>query len=69
MFSNLLLILTASLVVIALFRHIGLPPILGYLCVGLLCGPSAFGWISNYAGDQPYLSEMGVVFLLFTLGL
>ena len=69
MFINLMLILAASLVVIALFRRIGLPPILGYLCVGLLCGPSAFGWISNYAEDQPYLAEMGVVFLLFTLGL
>lgn len=69
MFTNLLLILTASLAVIALFRRIGLPPILGYLCVGLLCGPSAFGWISNYAEDQPYLAEMGVVFLLFSLGL
>ncbi len=69
MFTDLLFILAASLVVIALFRRIGLPPILGYLCVGLLCGPNAFGWISNFSVDQPYLAEMGVVFLLFTLGL
>jgi CPA2 family monovalent cation:H+ antiporter-2 len=69
LFTNLLFILTASLAVISIFHRIGLPPILGYLCVGLLCGPSAFGWINNFSTDQPYLSEMGVVFLLFTLGL
>ena len=69
MFTNLLFILAASLVVIAAFRRIGMPPILGYLFVGLLCGPNGFAWISHYAADQPYLAEMGVVFLLFTLGL
>lgn len=69
MFTDLLFMLAASLVVIAAFRRIGLPPILGYLFVGLLCGPNALGWIGNFALDQPYLAEMGVVFLLFTLGL
>ena len=35
MFANLLIILASSLVVIALFRRLQLPPVLGYLCVGL----------------------------------
>lgn len=68
MFANLLMILSASLVVIALFRRLSLPPVLGYLCVGLLIGPNAFNWISD-AAALPHLAEFGVVFLLFTLGL
>lgn len=69
MFNNLLIILAASLVVIALFRRINLPPVLGYLCVGLISGPAAFGWIDKLGHDANLLGEMGVVFLLFSLGL
>lgn len=68
LFANLLIILTASLVVIALFRRLRLPAVLGYLCVGLLIGPNAFNWV-NHSADLPHLAELGVVFLLFTLGL
>ena len=68
MLRDVLIILTASLVVIALFRRLNLPPILGYLCVGLIVGPQALGWVSDSEG-LPYLAELGVVFLLFSLGL
>jgi CPA2 family monovalent cation:H+ antiporter-2 len=67
-FANLLIIFTASLVVIALFQRLRLPPVLGYLCVGLMIGPSAFNWV-NEGEDLPDLAELGVVFLLFSLGL
>lgn len=68
MFANLLIILASSLVVIALFRRLQLPPVLGYLCVGLLVGPTALDWI-NDSPNLPDLAELGVVFLLFSLGL
>ena len=68
MFANLLIILASSLVVIALFRRLQLPPVLGYLCVGLLVGPTAFDWV-NDSEELPDLAELGVVFLLFSLGL
>lgn len=68
MFANLLIILASSLVVIALFRRLRLPPVLGYLCVGLLVGPTAFGWVNDNE-NLPDLAELGVVFLLFSLGL
>ena len=68
MFANLLIILASSLVVIALFRRLQLPPVLGYLCVGLLVGPTALNWV-NDSPDLPDLAELGVVFLLFSLGL
>lgn len=68
MFTDLLIILACSLLVIALFRRLRLPPVLGYLCVGLLVGPAALDWITS-AHDLPRLAELGVVFLLFSLGL
>jgi len=67
-FANLLIILASSLVVIALFRRLKLPPVLGYLCVGLFIGPTALNWVNN-SPDLPDLAELGVVFLLFSLGL
>ncbi len=68
MFANLLIILASSLVVIAVFRRVQLPPVLGYLCVGLFVGPTALDWV-NESEELPDLAEMGVVFLLFSLGL
>ncbi|MEO4015930.1 MULTISPECIES: cation:proton antiporter [Pseudomonas] len=68
MFANLLIILASSLVMIALFQRLRLPPVLGYLCVGLMIGPTAFNWV-NESEELPDLAELGVVFLLFSLGL
>lgn len=68
MFANLLIILASSLVVIALFQRLRLPPVLGYLCVGLIVGPTAFNWVIE-SEELPDLAELGVVFLLFSLGL
>jgi CPA2 family monovalent cation:H+ antiporter-2 len=67
-FANLLIIFISSLVVIALFQRLRLPPVLGYLCVGLMIGPTAFNWV-NESEELPDLAELGVVFLLFSLGL
>nr|WP_239482111.1 monovalent cation:proton antiporter family protein [Pseudomonas insulae] len=64
----MLIIFSASLVVIALFRRLNLPPVLGYLFVGVLINPAALGWVSH-SEDLPRIAELGVVFLLFTLGL
>ena len=51
-----------------LLRRLGLPPILGYLVVGMALGPHAFGLISE-SPTTALLAELGVTFLLFTLGL
>lgn len=68
MFVNLLIILAASLLVIALLRPLKLPPLLGYMSVGLALGPGSLGWVEQHE-DMPMLAEFGVVFLLFSLGL
>ncbi len=51
-----------------IFRFFGLPPILGYLAIGVLIGPHAFG-LANDSDTVKYLAEFGVVFLMFSIGL
>ncbi len=63
-----LLYLIAAVLGVVLCRYLKLPPILGYLIVGVLIGPNALA----LAGDSAsigYLAEFGVVFLMFAIGL
>jgi CPA2 family monovalent cation:H+ antiporter-2 len=64
---QLLMLLASSVLVVLLFRRLRLPPILGYLAVGMLLGPYALNFMSGRAA--PILADLGVVFLVFTLGL
>ena len=66
--SQVLILLAGSLFVVMLARRLGLPAILGYLFVGMALGPHAFGLVSDSTTTQ-LLAELGVIFLLFTLGL
>ena len=66
--SQVLILLAGSLIVLTLLRRMGLSPILGYLVVGMSLGPHAFGMVSDSTTTQ-LLAELGVTFLLFTLGL
>ncbi|WP_235603292.1 cation:proton antiporter domain-containing protein [Piscirickettsia litoralis] len=68
LFQQLLILLATSVVIVAIFRRFKLPPILGYLFVGVLAGPSGPGWISTF-NNLHVLAKFGVVFLLFTIGL
>jgi CPA2 family monovalent cation:H+ antiporter-2 len=64
----ILVLLAASVFVVTLARRLGLPSILGYVTVGLALGPHAFG-VFPESDTTHLLAELGVVFLLFTLGL
>jgi CPA2 family monovalent cation:H+ antiporter-2 len=66
--QDVLLLLTATLVVVAAVRRLRMPPIIGFLAVGMAVGPYALGWVAT-TETTATLAEFGVVFLLFTLGL
>ena len=66
--DQLLILLLVSVLVVALARRLGLPAILGYLIVGILLGPSAIDVLPS-GPETRALADVGVVFLLFTLGL
>jgi monovalent cation:H+ antiporter-2, CPA2 family len=65
---QILILLAASVCVIAAVRKLALPAILGYLAVGMLLGPHALALAANNETTQ-LLADFGVVFLVFTLGL
>ena len=66
--TQILILLAGSLLVLSVVRRFRLPPILGYLVVGMLLGPHSLGLVSNDESIRR-LAEIGVVFLVFTLGL
>ncbi|MFT3663794.1 cation:proton antiporter [Piscinibacter sp.] len=63
-----LLYLVAAVTGAVVCRLAKLPPMLGYLVVGVLIGPNATALAKDSAGVQ-YLAEFGVVFLMFVIGL
>jgi CPA2 family monovalent cation:H+ antiporter-2 len=63
-----LLYLVAAVAGVVIFRLLRLPPMLGYLAVGVVIGPNALALARDSAGVH-YLAEFGVVFLMFVIGL
>ncbi|MET0335122.1 MAG: monovalent cation:proton antiporter-2 (CPA2) family protein [Rhizobacter sp.] len=63
-----LLYLVAAVAGVVACRMLRLPPMLGYLAVGVLIGPNALALAKDSAGIE-YLAEFGVVFLMFVIGL
>ena len=64
----ILLYLVAAVAGVVACRTLKLPPMLGYLVVGVLIGPHALAFAQDSASVQ-YLAEFGVVFLMFVIGL
>jgi CPA2 family monovalent cation:H+ antiporter-2 len=64
---TLVYLLAAVLGVVAC-RYLKLPPMLGYLVVGVVIGPNALALAQNSEGVR-HLGEFGVVFLMFVIGL
>ncbi len=67
-FELVLLYLLAAVAGVVACRSLKLPPILGYLLVGVLIGPHALALARDSVAFQ-YLGEFGVVFLMFAIGL
>jgi CPA2 family monovalent cation:H+ antiporter-2 len=63
-----LLYLVAAVLGVVAFRSLKLPPMLGYLVVGVLIGPHTLAFAQDSAAVK-HLAEFGVVFLMFVIGL
>lgn len=66
--EDLLILLLCSVPVAFLFNRLRLPAIIGFIITGVLIGPSGLGLIGDTAAIE-VLAEIGVVLLLFTIGL
>ena len=67
-FVQIVLLMLIAVVSVALFKRIHLPPILAYLFAGIIAGPSGFA-LYSHPEDMHLAAEVGIVFLLFSLGL
>jgi CPA2 family monovalent cation:H+ antiporter-2 len=64
----IILLLVSSVLMVALFRYLRLPPMIAYFVVGLILGPYALGVLPDSESSRHFV-EFGIVFLMFTIGL
>ncbi len=63
-------LLTVGAIAVALFKHLGLGSILGLLVAGIIVGPHSPGpSVTAHVDDVRHFTELGVVLLLFLIGL
>ncbi|MET0120884.1 MAG: cation:proton antiporter [Candidatus Thiodiazotropha sp. 6PLUC9] len=64
------MLLIATSVAVALFKHLGLGSVLGLLVAGIVVGPYSPGpYVTEHVEDVRHFTELGVVLLLFLIGL
>ncbi len=68
LFTDLIIIIAAALPIVFLARRMGLPSIAGFVATGVLIGPYGIGLIQDLESVES-AAEIGVVLLLFTVGL
>jgi Kef-type K+ transport system membrane component KefB len=66
---DLFVLFAAAKVLGELFEAIHQPAVIGELLAGVLVGPHVFGWVSSDADVLEVLAQLGVIILLFTVGL
>ncbi|WP_279452498.1 cation:proton antiporter [Aeromonas dhakensis] len=68
MYADVLILLLAAVLLVAIFRRLGQPVILAYLLAGVVLGPHGAAVITGQSIMQT-IAELGIVFLMFSLGL
>ena len=68
MLTEAAIYLAAALIAVPVFRRLGFGAVLGYLAAGMLIGPWGLGLVHE-VGSVMHFAEIGVVFLLFVIGL
>lgn len=66
--TDIIVILTSAVVIVLVSHKLKLPAIIGFLITGILIGPGGLRWVADGEMVQT-LSEIGVVMLLFVVGL
>lgn len=66
--TDIIILLSAAVIVVPLFQSLGLGAIPGFLVAGVVLGPSGLAYIENY-DEISHLAEFGVVLLLFVIGI
>jgi len=65
---DVIIIFALSIVILLIFHRFRLPSIIGFLITGILAGPYGFGLVDS-VHEVEILSEIGILLLLFTIGI
>lgn len=68
MIYDLLILFGMGILAVVAFHRFNLPPVLGFLLTGVVCGPYGFKFVESVSQVHA-LAELGVVLLLFTIGI
>ncbi len=68
LFTDILIIFTIALVVGIIFSHLKVPPLVAFILTGVIVGPYGFSIIQGQ-DEVKNLAEIGIILLLFTIGL
>ena len=66
--TSLVAVLALTVATVSVFHKLRLPAVIGYLAVGVVMGPHGFSVIGHGA-ELELLAEIGIVLLLFSIGL
>ncbi|MXR37329.1 monovalent cation:proton antiporter family protein [Craterilacuibacter sinensis] len=66
--APIVLVLLCAVLAVTLCRSVKVPPMLGYLVVGFIAGPSVLALVPDGEETQ-FLGEIGIVFMMFSIGL
>ncbi|MCE3233536.1 MAG: kefC [Rickettsiaceae bacterium] len=64
---QIVVLLSAAVFIVAFFQRLNLSPVLGYLVAGAIIGEHGLSYINS--NDLKIVAELGIVFLLFAIGL
>lgn len=68
LFNDVVVIFLLAIVLLLILYRVKIPSIVAFLITGIIVGPSGLGLITNEDSIE-FFAELGVVFLLFTIGL
>jgi CPA2 family monovalent cation:H+ antiporter-2 len=68
LFTDIVVIFLLSVILLLILYRIKIPSIIGFLIAGIIAGPAGLGFIHNQ-GSIDFFAELGIIFLLFTIGL
>ena len=66
--GSAVIFLAATVIAVPIFKKLKLGAILGYLVAGLVIGPQVMNWVNDPVTIL-HFAELGVVLLLFVIGL
>lgn len=66
---EMIIFLAAAVISVPVAHRLGLGSVLGYLLAGLCIGPFTSGWLGDEVHGVMTVSELGVVMMLFLIGL